>query len=231
MGEKILVVDDELTLRETLQYHLQHQGYEVVLARTGPEALSLARETRPDLILLDLMLPGMDGLEVCRILRRESSVPILMLTARAEEIDRVVGLELGADDYLAKPFSLRELEARIKALLRRSRVSQQADAEAEDAPLRFDNLVIEPASHQVLLSGSILEMSPKEYDLLVFLARHRGQAISRQMILERVWGWDYDGGTRTIDVHIRWLRSKIEDDPANPRRIVTVRGSGYRFEG
>ncbi len=232
MAEKILVVDDELTLRETLQYNLQRQGYAVTLARTGPEALRLARETKPDLVVLDLMLPGMDGLEVCRILRRESQMPILMLTARTEEIDRVLGLELGADDYLTKPFSLRELMARIKALLRRAQANRTAgSAEAVDAPLVFGDLTIDPSRHQALRAGEPLELSPKEYDFLFFLARHRGQVLSREVILERVWGWDYDGGTRTIDVHVRWLRSKIEQDPAHPQRILTVRGAGYRFEG
>jgi len=231
MAETILAVDDELTLRETLEYNLKRQGYSVVLASTGLEALRLAREIHPDLVILDLALPGMDGLEVCRTLRRESQVPILMLTARSEEIDRVLGLELGADDYLTKPFSLRELMARVKALLRRAGMNQPADLQPIERPLVFGNLTVDTSRHQVLLDGNILELSPREYDLMVFFAHHRGQVLSRDVILERVWGWDYDGGTRTIDVHIRWLRNKIEIDPSNPQRIVTIRGAGYRFDG
>jgi DNA-binding response OmpR family regulator len=232
MAEKVLVVEDERTLRETLQYNLVRQGYAVSLAATGPEGLRQAREVHPDIILLDIMLPGIDGLEVCRILRKEMQTPILMLTARAEEIDRVLGLELGADDYLTKPFSLRELLARVKALLRRSQIRQVAESGVDAAPtMAFDDLVIDQSRHEVQLKGQPLILRPKEYELLLFLARNRGQVLSRELILERVWSWEYAGGSRTVDVHIRWLREKIELDPAHPQRILTVRSAGYRFEG
>ncbi|MHB1357381.1 MAG: winged helix-turn-helix domain-containing protein, partial [Anaerolineae bacterium] len=169
--------------------------------------------------------------EVCRILRREMQTPILMLTARAEEIDRVLGLELGADDYLTKPFSLRELLARVKALLRRSQLTHAGESGAEPlAKLESGDLLIDQSRREVLLNGQPLALRPKEFELLLFLARNRGQVLSRDLILERVWGWEYDGGSRTVDVHIRWLREKIESDPAHPQRILTVRSAGYRFE-
>ncbi|NLG28171.1 MAG: response regulator transcription factor [Chloroflexi bacterium] len=239
---KLLIVDDEPALRETLQYGLARQGYEVHVAEDGPGGLQAARALAPDLIVLDVMLPGMDGLEVCRVLRRESDVPILMLTARADEIDRVVGLEVGADDYLVKPFGMRELEARIKALLRRARLSAGAttptDTPGSDGPsvqtsppLTHGDLVIDTTRHEVRRRGQVIELKPKEYELLLFLARNRGIVLSRDLIIERVWGWEYAGATRTVDVHIRWLREKIETDPAAPERIITVRGIGYRFEG
>jgi DNA-binding response OmpR family regulator len=235
MGEKVLVVEDEPTLLETLEYNLARQGYEVHTATDGLKALEVARQEQPDVIVLDIMLPGLDGLEVCRILRQEMSVPILMLTARAEELDRVLGLEMGADDYLTKPFSMRELLARVKALLRRVRLIREELA-AEDGAvsaekLAFGDLTIDLARREVLLQGEALKLKPQEYELLVFLARNRGMVLSRDLILERVWGWDYGGGSRTVDVHVRWLREKIEPDPAHPARIVTVRGVGYRFEG
>ena len=239
MAEKILIVEDEPTLVETLEYNLKRQGYETLIATDGYEALNAARTRHPDLILLDVMLPGLDGFEVCRIIRREMTIPILMLTARDEEVDKVVGLEIGADDYLTKPFSMRELLTRIKALLRRVRLTREEMAEEKvlgDLPtatqvLRFGDLTLDAARHEVLLAGKPLSLKPKEYELLAFLAQHQGIALSRDLILERVWGWDYDGGTRTVDVHVRWLREKIEVDPAKPERIVTVRGTGYRFEG
>jgi DNA-binding response OmpR family regulator len=235
MDGKVLVVEDEPTLLETLEYNLTRQGYEVFTAADGRTALEVARWERPDLLVLDIMLPGLDGLEVCRILRREMSVPILMLTARADEVDKVVGLEVGADDYLTKPFSMRELLARVKALLRRVRLVQQEMAAASDQAgterLTFGDLLIDLNRREVLLRGKPLALQPKEYELLVFLARNRGIALSRDLILERVWGWDFVGGSRTVDVHVRWLREKIELDPARPTRIVTVRGAGYRFEG
>ncbi len=237
MAEKILVVEDEVSLQETLAYNLRRQGYEVEVAGDGPTALQLARYTHPDLILLDIMLPGMDGFEVCRILRQEMNTPILMLTARDDEIDRVVGLEVGADDYLTKPFSMRELMARVKAMLRRVRLIRE-DIESTTgslaAPaqiLEFDNLLLDLTRREVRLDGTPLALKPKEYELLLFLAQHRGQVLSREHILERVWGWDFIGDSRTVDVHVRWLREKIEKDSANPQRIVTVRGAGYRFEG
>jgi len=240
--EKVLVVEDEPSLLDTLEYSLKRQGYEVHTAADGLTALEVARRDRPDLIVLDVMLPGLDGFEVCRTLRREMNVPILMLTARADEVDRVVGLEVGADDYLTKPFSMRELMARVKALLRRVRLVREdvatAAAEAADAgeyatapTLTFGDLTIDMARREVLRAGHVIPLKPKEYELLVFLVRHRGIVLSRDLILERVWGWDYAGETRTVDVHVRWLREKIEPDLAAPRRIVTVRGVGYRFEG
>jgi len=233
--DKVLIVEDELALLETLQYNLKRQGYEVFAARDGLHALDLARRERPDVILLDIMLPGLDGLEVCRILRAEMAAPILMLTARADEVDKVVGLEVGADDYMTKPFSMRELLARVKALLRRVRLMRQELASDNEGPpterLVYGDLIIDLGRREVLRKGQALSLKPKEFDLLLFLARHKGMVLSRDLILERVWGWEYDGESRTVDVHVRWLREKIESDVARPTRIVTVRGTGYRFEG
>jgi DNA-binding response OmpR family regulator len=236
MAEKILIVEDEVTLQETLAYNLTRQGYEVEVAGDGTQALEIARRIKPDLIVLDVMLPGIDGFEVCRIIRQEMTTPVLMLTARDDEIDRVVGLEIGADDYLTKPFSMRELLARVKAHLRRERMMRKEfdahqAAPAADGQLRFDALVIDTTRHEVRLDDRPIALKPKEYELLLFLAQHRGQVLSREFVLERVWGWDYIGDSRTVDVHIRWLREKIEIDPASPQRIITVRGAGYRFEG
>jgi DNA-binding response OmpR family regulator len=232
---RILVVEDDLTLLETLEYNLAGEGYEVTTAADGLTALEVARQEQPDLIVLDLMLPRLDGFEVCRILRRETSVPILMLTARADEVDRVVGLEVGADDYLTKPFSMREMLARVKALLRRVRLIREEMAGEKGVPgseqLVFGDLVIDLDRREVLIRGEPLRLKPKEFELLVFLARHPGMVLSRDLLLERVWGWDYAGGSRTVDVHVRWLREKVEADPANPERIVTVRSVGYCFEG
>jgi DNA-binding response OmpR family regulator len=239
MDQKVLIVEDEAVLRYTLQYNLVRQGYEVLTAADGRSALEVARKERPDLILLDVMLPGLDGLEVCRILRQEMKVPILMLTAKAEEVDKVVGLEVGADDYITKPFSMRELLARVKAALRRVRLMREEVAAAgqnatgvpQPAAISFGDLTIDVGRGEVLRAGRALGLKPKEYELLLFLARHRSMVLSRDVILQRVWGWDFVGGSRTVDVHVRWLREKIEDDPARPTRIVTVRGMGYRFEG
>jgi DNA-binding response OmpR family regulator len=243
MGYKVLVVEDERTLLETLEYNLAHQGYQVYTAENGRDALTLARAELPNLIVLDVMLPGIDGFEVCRILRKELSVPIIMLTARSEEIDKIVGLEMGADDYLTKPFSMRELMARVKALLRRVELIREdiasdwvattleATGEKSAAPLVFGNLVIDQKRREVRLDEDAVRLKPKEFDLLAFLARNHGMALSRDLIQERVWGWSYDGNSRTVDVHVRWLREKIEPDPKNATRIVTVRGIGYRFDG
>ncbi|MCB2179806.1 response regulator transcription factor [bacterium] len=230
MAEKILVVEDEITLSETLVYNLERQGYEVLAAMDGHEALRLARSQKPDLILLDLMLPGLDGLEITRILRKESSIPILILTAQGEEIDRVLGLELGADDYMPKPFSMRELLARVKAILRRIQLDQSTEKNGQQDLRVFDNLVINERKHEVYLDDNPLKLKPKEYDLLLYLCANAGQVLTRSLILEQVWGWDFSGGTRTVDVHIRWLREKIEADPTNPTRIITVHGVGYRFD-
>lgn len=235
MSEKVLVVEDELVLRETLTYNLRKQGYEVDAVADGKQAVESALEDPPDLILLDIMLPELDGFEVCRILRQDLNVPIIMLTARDDEVDKVVGLEVGADDYLTKPFSMRELLARVKAQLRRIRLLREEFAcdaeEALDEQLRFGNLQIDLERREVTLDGELLSLKPKEYDLLVYLAQHQGRVLSRDQLLEEVWGWDYTGGSRTVDVHVRWLREKIESEPANPTRIVTLRGAGYRFEG
>jgi DNA-binding response OmpR family regulator len=239
MADKILVVEDELTLQETLVYNLKRQGYEVESAGDGSTALDLARTLQPDLIVLDVMLPGIDGFEVCRILRQEMNTPVLMLTARDDEIDRIVGLEVGADDYMTKPFSMRELVARVKAMLRRVRLvheeinkkSGNAAAQAVSQSLVFNDLVIDLTRHEVRKQDQALVIKPKEFELLLFLAQHRGQVLTREVILERVWGWDFVGDSRTVDVHVRWLREKIESDPSSPSRIVTVRGTGYRFEG
>jgi len=236
MAEKILIVEDELTLQETLAYNLKRQGYVVEITGDGPSALTVARQSHPDLILLDIMLPGIDGFEVCRILRQEMNTPILMLTARDDEIDRVVGLEVGADDYLTKPFSMRELMARVKALLRRVRLIREEIETPPTTPvtieaLEFDNLVIDIERREVRIEGKPIPLKPKEYELLLYFAQNRGKVLSREHILESVWGWDFTGDSRTVDVHVRWLREKIEFDPAEPHRIITVRGAGYRFEG
>lgn len=234
MSESILVVEDEPSLQETLAYNLTRQGYLVKTIGDGREAIDLARQLLPDLIVLDIMLPGLDGFDVCRILRQEMNVPILVLTARDDEIDRVIGLEMGADDYLTKPFSMREFLARVKALLRRVRMIREeieTDAVQSGKNLHYGNMVIDLTRREVCLDDQVTSFKPKEYELLVFFAKHKGQVLSRELILERVWGWDFSGGSRTVDVHIRWLREKIELNPANPERIVTVRGAGYRFEG
>jgi len=231
----ILVVEDETSLRETLAYNLVRQEYTVEAVADGNAAVEAARRLRPDLIVLDLMLPGLDGFEVCRILRQEMNMPILILTARDDEFDRVLGLEIGADDYMTKPFSMREFLSRVKAHLRRERlIRQEVESTAETNPkeqLHFGNLLIDLNRREVLFEGQPLALKPKEYELLLFLAQHRGQALSREFLLEHVWGWEFVGGTRTVDVHIHWLREKIEINPSNPQRIITVRGSGYRFEG
>ncbi|NMB61880.1 MAG: response regulator transcription factor [Chloroflexi bacterium] len=233
MAEKILIVEDDLTLQETLVYNLTHQGYSVETASDGNSAVEIARNNPPDLILLDIMLPGIDGFEVCRIIRKDMTTPILMLTARDDEIDRVVGLEVGADDYLTKPFSMRELIARVKALLRRARIIQENQETPNDQKKRFmlGNLTIDQVRREVLVNESIVEIKPKEYELLIYFAENKGRVLSREQILEKVWGWDYFGDSRTVDVHVRWLREKIEQNPAEPTRIVTVRSAGYRFDG
>ena len=236
MPETVLIVEDERALRDTLSYNLKKDGFAVEAVKDGRSALEAARRLKPDLIILDLMLPEIDGFEVCRILRKEMITPILMLTARDDEIDRVVGLEVGADDYLTKPFSMRELMARVKAQLRRSRLLREEIVKTDASnkkqeKLTFGNLIINMTRREVKLDDEPLQLKPQEYDLLVFFAEHREQMLSREFILERVWGWDFIGDSRTVDVHVRWLRQKIEDDSSKPTRIVTVRGGGYRFEG
>lgn len=239
--QKILVVEDEPTLVETLTYNLERNGYTVLACSDGRDALQIARATPPDLVVLDVMLPGIDGFEVCRMLRQEMNVPIIMLTARSSEVDKIVGLEVGADDYLAKPFSMRELLARIKAHLRRVRLLREelgagngtpaASDAATPKQFLFDDLTIDVQRREVKLNDGLLRLKPLEFELLHYLVLNNGIVLSREQILESVWGWDFSGGSRTVDVHVRWLREKIEKKPAAPTRIITVRGIGYRFEG
>ena len=229
----VLVVEDEESLLQTLRYNLSRAGHAVRLCTDGSVGLEMALENPPDLLVLDLMLPGVDGLEICRRLRAEvtnaavSHVPILILTARDEEIDKVVGLEVGADDYLTKPFSMHELLARVKALLRRADMA----AAPRDAPARLESgdLVVEVGARRAVLAGSELQLKPREFDLLTYFLRYPGQVLKRDRLLRNVWGYESAGDTRTVDVHVRWLRGKIEDDPNNPTRIQTVRGVGYMF--
>jgi DNA-binding response OmpR family regulator len=234
MAKKILIIEDEVPLQETLKYNLEREGYEVSVEGDGVMGLQKAEEQQPDLILMDLMLPGIDGLEITRILRQKINIPIIMLTARDAEIDRVIGLEIGADDYLTKPFSMRELLARVKAQFRRARLIHEELGEKKqplERSLTAGDLKINLSRREASLKGEILSLKPQEYDLLLYLMEHQGQVLSRDLILEEVWGWDYSGGSRTVDVHIRWLREKIEVDPGAPARIITVRGAGYRFDG
>jgi DNA-binding response OmpR family regulator len=225
--KRILVVDDEPTLVATVKYNLEREGYSVATAADGETALNRARENHPDLIILDVMLPVIDGFEVCRLLRREMHVPILMLTAKTEEVDRVVGLEIGADDYVTKPFSMRELMARVRALLRRSK----ADAGEQPETLSCGDVEIDLRRREASRCGEVLSLKPKELELLTFFLRNRSRAFTREQLLDQIWGYDFVGGTRTVDVHVNWLRQKIEETPAKPTRLVTIRGTGYRFDG
>ncbi len=222
----VLVVEDEATLASSLSYNLRKNGFEVTSEADGVAGLQAARRERPDLIILDLMLPKMDGLEVCRRVRAESDVPILMLTAKDEETDKVVGLELGADDYLTKPFSMRELIARVKALLRRPRGRTGSE---DNGRMVAGALELDARGRVVRRAGTPVPLKPKEFDLLSFLSRNAGQVFTREQILEQVWGYDFFGGSRTVDVHIRWLREKLEIVPARPDHLLTVRGVGYKF--
>lgn len=221
--QQLLIVEDESTLRETLAFNLKREGYAVVTTGDGGEALELARETEFDLIVLDVMLPTLDGLSIVRILRKEQRTPIILLTARSGEVDRIMGLETGADDYVVKPFSLGELLARVRAVLRRS-------APEATTTLQAGDLTLDLIGRKAYRREQELRLSHKEFDLLAALIRNTGTALSRDRLLQEVWGYDYPGDTRTVDVHIRWLREKIEEDAAEPKRIVTVRGVGYRFE-
>jgi DNA-binding response OmpR family regulator len=232
VGNTVLIVEDDQTLLDVLKYNLNKEGYQVLTAADGTQAVETARSKKPDLIILDVMLPKMDGYEVCRILRGEMTVPILMLTAKTEEIDKVVGLELGADDYMTKPFSMRELLARVRAMLRRAEMMKKEAmvSERTSPPFRVGDLEIDTSRRRVSRAGVIMDLSRTEFALLEFLARNQGQVFSRDHLLERVWGYDYAGDTRTVDVHIRWLRQKIEVDPAHPQHLLTVRGVGYKFE-
>jgi DNA-binding response OmpR family regulator len=221
---KLLIVEDDQTLRDTLAHNLKGEGYEVIEAGDGVTGLNLAREHQPDLIVLDIGLPELDGLTVCRTLRRETESPIVLLTARGGEVDRIVGLDSGADDYIAKPFSFGELLARLRAVLRRGQRHSTTQ-------LKSGNLTVDLLSRRVLRGEQELSLTPREFDLLSELIRHKGAVLTRDLLLQRVWGFDFAGDTRTVDVHIRWLREKIEEDPAKPKRIETMRGLGYRFEG
>lgn len=226
----VLVVEDDKNLLDTLRYNLKNEGYVVFTAADGAAAVDIARREKPDIIILDVMLPEMSGFDVCRILRKEMTTPILMLTAKAEETDKVVGLEIGADDYMTKPFSLRELLARVKAMLRRAGMAQTSQTNGE-VLLKVGDVQIDTARHQAEKGVSRLELTPKEFDLLVFLAKSKGFVFSRDQLLEKVWGYDFAGDTRTVDVHVRWLREKIEDNPNEPKLLLTIRGVGYKLEG
>lgn len=224
---KILVVDDEQPLLDALQYALQREGFEVIIATDSEEALQVFSEQNPNLVILDVMLPARSGFEVCQILRKRSNVPIIMLTAKGTESDRVVGLEIGADDYVTKPFSMRELMARIRSVLRRA-----SSPSAPAGPiLKASDLVLDVNQYEARLGDNPLDLSPKEFELLRFLMEHRGQVFSRQTLLDRVWGEDKYIEERTVDVHIHWLREKIEPDPRKPKYLLTVRGVGYKFRG
>ena len=230
MDKKILVVEDEKAIADILEFNLRKEGYTVVCAYDGEEGLSHALEDKPDLILLDVMLPKLDGFEVCKAVRKTSNVPIIMLTAREEEVDKILGLELGADDYITKPFSMRELMARIKANVRRSVASPvEVEDTGDENRLVFGNIVINLKSLDVKKNGEKLELTPREFDLIKFLATQPNQVFSREELMEHVWKYDYYGDLRTVDVTVRRLRAKLEDDPENPVRIVTRRGAGYMF--
>lgn len=224
---KVLVVDDEQPIVDAVAYNLRKEGYRALTADDAEHCLDIVRDETPDLIILDVMLPSASGFDVCRTLRKKTDIPIIMLTARAGETDRVVGLELGADDYVTKPFSMRELMARVKTILRRSTPSDLNGPEAISA----GGLCIDSVRHEVTVAGRSVDLTPREFDLLRFLAAHPDQVFSRQTLLDRVWGADAYVVDRTVDVHVRWLREKIEDDPSHPRRLLTVRGVGYKFHG
>lgn len=230
MGNRILVVDDEKNIVDIIKYNLKKEGYEVMTAGDGEEALRLNEEFKPDIILLDIMMPKLDGYAVCRKVREKYDTPIIMLTARAEEVDKVLGLELGADDYVTKPFGTRELMARVKANLRRRNISEEASYESTDKDvLSFGKLTIDLKRFEVKKDGSILDLTLREFELLKFLASQKTQVFSRETLLEKVWGYEYFGDVRTVDVTVRRLREKLEDDPSKPAYILTKRGVGYYF--
>ncbi len=225
---RILLVDDEPLITDSLSYSLKREGFEVKAVGDGEQALKELHDFSPDLLVLDIMLPGMNGLEVCRRVRATGSTPVIMLTARGEEMDRILGLEVGADDYLAKPFSFRELLARIRSILRRVEMDRQT---SQFQPVTVGNLTIDPIARRAFRGAQELQLSAREFDLLSVLMRNAGRALSREQLLGLVWGEDWIGDPRTLDVHVRWLRLKIEEDPAMPTYIQTVRGHGYRFAG
>nr|WP_143148560.1 response regulator transcription factor [Clostridium amylolyticum] len=227
MEDKILIVDDEEHILELLKFNLENAGFKVITASNGIEALEYLKNSLPKLILLDLMLPGMDGYDVCKEIRREknlSNIPIIMITARSEELDKILGLELGADDYITKPFSIRELIARVKAVLRRT-----TNSPSKDKVFSYGNLMVDFEKHEVTKNGDRVDLTLKEFELLELLIKNKGKVLTRDSLLDKIWGYEYIGETRTVDVHIRHLRQKIEDDDKNPRYIETIRGIGYRF--
>ncbi|NLM18900.1 MAG: response regulator transcription factor [Clostridiaceae bacterium] len=228
MSAKILVVDDEQNIVEILRENLEREGYETIAAYDGKTALELALSDAPDLILLDCMLPEMDGFDVCRKLRQETLVPIIMLTAKSEEIDKVLGLELGADDYIVKPFSMREVMARVKALLRRSHITETGPQDTSDI-IEYGDLKINQKAYEILMNDVPINLTLREYELVLFLARNAGQVFSREALLEKVWGYEYFGDVRTVDVTIRRTREKLEPDQENYKYILTKRGVGYYF--
>jgi two-component system response regulator RegX3 len=221
---RILVVEDEAAIAEPLSYMLRKEGYDVAIVTSGPAALAAAGKSAPDLVLLDLMLPGMSGTDVCRELRARSSVPIIMVTARDSELDKVLGLEIGADDYVTKPFSSRELMARIRAVLRRRSDAEEVNPAVEAGPVRIDS-----ERHEVWVRGGAVSLPLKEFELLEHLVRHAGRVMTRAQLIERIWGSDYVGDTKTLDVHVKRLRAKVEVDPSHPSHLLTVRGLGYKF--
>ena len=228
----VLIVEDEENLLAPLTYNLEREGYRVVTAMDGGEGLESARLESPDLLILDIMLPTMDGIQVCRILRNESGVPILMLTAKGEELDKVLGLEMGADDYMTKPFSMRELVARVKAMLRRAELSPASmDGRTVDGVITSGDLTIDVEARKASLGGVPVKLKPKEFDLLTLFAGHPGKAFTRDDILDGIWGGKENIDRRTVDVHVRWIRQKLGEGDGSPRRIITIRGHGYRFEG
>jgi len=227
-SEKILIIEDEENILEAVKYTLTQEGYDVFTSVDGEDGLEKAQEIKPDLVLLDVMLPKMDGFEVCRILRKDLEMPVFMISAKAEEIDRVVGLEIGADDYITKPFSMRELVVRVRNSLRRAALSSEVD---DLEILKFGELEIHLTSHMAIVSGEEVSMKPKEFDLLYLLASNKGRAFTRDQILQRLWDREYIGDVRTVDVHVRWIREKIEVNPSRPAKLVTIRGVGYRFDG
>jgi len=224
--KKILVVDDESAILQTLRFNLERSGYLVATAGDGRSALALAASEKPDLIILDVMLPVLDGIEVCREIRRTSGVPIIMLTAKDQEVNKVLALELGADDYVVKPFSLHEFLARVKARLRRAHGTELPAA----SPITVGEIVLDPSRQSLLVRGTSVALAPKEFALLQALMENRGRVVTRQALLDKVWGYDFEGDHQTISVHVRWLREKIERDPNNPRHIATIRSRGYMFK-
>jgi two-component system, OmpR family, alkaline phosphatase synthesis response regulator PhoP len=223
---KILAVDDEEHIQELLRFNLENSGYKVTCCGSGTEALKIIKGEKPDLVLLDVMLPGIDGYDVCKEVRKDnniSSIPIIMITAKSEELDKILGLELGADDYITKPFSVRELLARVKAVLRRTAIQPM------DSVYKFENITVDFEKHEVTKEGKRIELTLKEFEVLEILIKNKGRVITRDFLLDKVWGYEYFGETRTVDVHIRHIRQKIEEDDKSPKFIETIRGVGYRF--